>query len=325
MTNKEVAELAGVSGAAVSRYLNGGYLSAEKRERIAAAIEQTGYVPSANARILRLKKSNTIGIILTKTDEYAMGGVTSGLEKYLYAGGYGSSLAYVGDNDVALFNAMRSMLERQIDGIVIISSSPVPGDLELFERARVPVVIVGQHTGKRNCVRFDNFGAAYDLASSLGCTLESRVAYVDVGGSSRSFGSERRRGFLAGLERVGVLPDNVRVVEGGFSIEDGRRAGEDILSTKGRPQFIACATDTLAVGVLAAIRAAFGSISSSRAPRVSGFGDDPVLQALAGPLPTVRFDYEECGIKAAEMMVSLLKDEVPGVNSVILGYQVVGV
>lgn len=325
MTNKEVAELAGVSSAAVSRFLNGGYLSEEKRERIAAAIEQTGYVPSANARILRLKKSDTVGIILTKSDESTLSGVTAGMEKYLFAAGYGASLAYVGDEEGADFNAMRSMLERQIDGIVLVSSGPVPGNLELFERARVPVVIVGQHARNRNCVRFDNFGAAYDLASALGCTMESRVAYIDASKRYRSFGSERRKGFLAGLERAGVSSERITVVTGGFSVNEGYYATRKLLADRS-PEYdlIACATDTMAAGAIKAIREHFGSRRGHR-PRVTGFGNDPILQAVAGPLPTVRFDYEECGIKAAEMMVDLLKGEVKSVASMVLGYEVVGV
>ncbi|MBP3892756.1 MAG: LacI family DNA-binding transcriptional regulator [Atopobiaceae bacterium] len=324
MTNKEVAELAGVSSAAVSRFLNGGYLSEEKRERIAAAIEQTGYVPSANARILRLKKSDTVGIILTKSDESTLSGVATGLEKYLFAAGYGASLAYVGDDEGADFNAMRSMLERQIDGIVLISSAPVPGDLELFERARVPVVIVGQHARNRNCVRFDNFGAAYDLASSLGCTMESRVAYVDAGKRYRSFGSDRRKGFLAGLERAGVPSDRITVITGGFSVDEGYYAVKKLFATRNDYDFISCATDSMAAGAIKAIREQSGSIRRHKQPRVSGFGNDPILQAVAGPIPTVRFDYEECGIKAAEMMVDLLKGEVKSVASMVLGYEVVG-
>ena len=158
MTNKEVAQLAGVSSAAVSRYLNGGYLSAEKRERIAAAIEETGYVPSANARILRTKKSDTVGVVFTRTDDSAMTGIVSGLEKYFFAGDYGTSLAYADDDVREQSKIMRSMLERQIDGIILVSSAPVPGDLELYERARVPVVIVGQHVRNISCIRFDNFG-----------------------------------------------------------------------------------------------------------------------------------------------------------------------
>ena len=325
MTNKEVAELAGVSSAAVSRFLNGGYLSEEKRERIAAAIEQTAYVPSANARILRLKKSDTVGIVLTKSDESTLTGVTAGLEKYLFAAGYGASLAYVGNEKNSEFNAMRSMLERQIDGIVLISSGPVPGDLELFERARVPIVIVGQHARNRNCVRFDNFGAAYDLASSLGCTLDSRIAYIDAGKRYRSFGSDRRKGFLAGLERAGVPDERITLLTGGFTVDEGYYATKKLLALLSDYTHIACATDSMAAGAIKAIRERFGSSRRGRFPRVSGFGNDPILQAVAGPLPTVRFDYEECGIKAAEMMVDLLRGEVKSVASMVLGYEVVGV
>lgn len=325
MTNKEVAELAGVSSAAVSRFLNGGYLSEEKRERIAAAIEQTGYVPSANARILRLKKSNTVGVILTRTDENAMSGVVSGIEKYFFAGELGTSLAYVGDDVKEQAKTMRSLLERQIDGIILVSSAPIPGDIELYERARVPVVVVGQHVHGMNCVRFDNFGAAYDLASSLGCTPESRVAYIDASGLYRSFGADRRKGFLAGLERLGIEESHIAVRTAGFSVEHGYRTVHDLLAGKAVFDYICCATDTIAAGAVKAIRERYRTLSNIRAPKVSGFGNDPVLQAVAGPLPTVAFDYEECGIKAAELMVELLKEGAHPPRSLVLGYQVVGI
>jgi LacI family sucrose operon transcriptional repressor len=324
MTNKEVAELAGVSSAAVSRFLNGGYLSEEKRERIAAAIEQTGYVPSANARILRMKKSNTVGVILTRTDENAMSGVVSGIEKYFFAGELGTSLAYVGDDVKEQAKTMRSLLERQIDGIILVSSAPIPGDIELYERARVPVVVVGQHVRDMSCVRFDNFGAAYDLASSLGCTPESRIAYIDASGLYRSFGTDRRKGFLAGLERLGIEESRIAVRTAGFSVEHGYRTIHDLLSGKAVFDYISCATDTIAAGAVKAIRERYGSLSHPRAPKVSGFGNDPILQAVAGPLPTVSFDYEECGIKAAELMVELLKEGTHSPKSLVLGYQVVG-
>ena len=61
MTIKEIAQLAGVSSAAVSRYLNGGYVSEEKKEQIRKVIEETGYQPSAQARMLRTKKASLVG------------------------------------------------------------------------------------------------------------------------------------------------------------------------------------------------------------------------------------------------------------------------
>ncbi len=325
MTNREVAELAGVSSAAVSRYLNGGYLSEEKRARIAAAIEETGYVPSANARILRTKKSDTIGVILTKTDENAMSGVVSGIEKYFFASDYGTSIAYVGDDTKEQSKTMRSLLERQIDGIILVSSAPIPGDVDLYLRARVPVVVVGQHSRELSSVRFDNFGAAYDLASSLGCTPDSRIAYIDAAGRYRSFGADRRKGFLAGLERIGIDQDRIAVRTAGFTVDDGYRTVDELLSKGTEFDYISCATDTIAAGAIKAIRKHYRHIDAPRAPRVSGFGNDLVLQAVAGPMPTVRFDYEECGIKSAEIMIDLLKDRLSNSRSLVLGYQIVGV
>ena len=218
---------------------------------------------------------------------------------------------------------MRSLLERQIDGIILVSSAPVPGDMDLYLRARVPVVVVGQHVRDLCSVRFDNFGAAYDLASSLGCTPESRVAYIDVEGSFRS-NADRRRGFLAGLERRGIDPDAVEIRVATHSVEGGYRVVNDLLEKKGEFDYISCASDTIVAGAIKAFRACYGRLSSNRMPRFSGFGNDAVLQAVAGPIPTVEFDYEECGVKAAEIMVDLLKDRTKVAMSLVLGYQVIG-
>ena len=106
---------------------------------------------------------------------------------------------------------------------------------------------------------------------------------------------------------------------------DGYKTVRELLASGSVFDYICCATDSVAAGALKAIRERYGSITASRAPKVSGFGDDPILQAVAGPIPSVRFDYEECGIKAAEMMVDLLKDRTRTNMSLVLGYQVVGV
>ena len=325
MTNKEVAELAGVSVAAVSRYFNGGYLSAEKRARIAEAIEQTGYVPSSNARILRTRKSNTVGVVLSKTDARTMEAVSAGIEKYLYASGYGTTIAYVGDDNLAEATAMRSLLERQIDGIVLVSTGPVPGDIELFERARVPVIVVGQRVRNTNCVFFNIRDAASDLVHAIGPEPHHSVVYVDAGGRRQTFDIDRRNGLLAGLENVGIPKEHVTVATGGFTVEESYRAVTRLLSGGAEYDFMLCATDTHAAGALKALRERYGKILGPHVPRVSGFGNDPILQAVAGPLPTVDFDYEECGIKAAEMMAALIKGEVRSVMSLELGYRLVGV
>ena len=78
MTIKEIAKLAGVSSAAVSRYLNGGYVSEEKKEQIRSVIEKTGYQPSAQARILRTKKASLVGVVVPKINSESISRATAG-------------------------------------------------------------------------------------------------------------------------------------------------------------------------------------------------------------------------------------------------------
>ena len=88
MTIKEIAQLAGVSSAAVSRYLNGGYVSDEKKEQIRKVIEETGYQPSAQARILRTKKACLVGVVVPKINSESISRVTAGIEQVLSRRGY---------------------------------------------------------------------------------------------------------------------------------------------------------------------------------------------------------------------------------------------
>mgnify|MGYP000166986336 CR=1 FL=1 len=81
MTIKEIAQLAGVSSAAVSRYLNGGYVSEEKKEQIRKVIEETGYQPSAQARMLRTKKASLVGVVVPKINSESISRITAGIEK----------------------------------------------------------------------------------------------------------------------------------------------------------------------------------------------------------------------------------------------------
>ena len=83
MTNQEIAQLAGVSSAAVSRYLNGGYVSEEKKEQIRKVIEETGYQPSAQARMLRTKKASLVGVVVPKINSESISRITAGIESVL--------------------------------------------------------------------------------------------------------------------------------------------------------------------------------------------------------------------------------------------------
>ena len=79
MNINEIAKLAGVSRATVSRYLNNGYVSEEKKKNISRVIEETGYQPSSQAQRLRTKKTKLVGVILPKIVSNCMCGVVVGI------------------------------------------------------------------------------------------------------------------------------------------------------------------------------------------------------------------------------------------------------
>lgn len=98
MTIAEIAKLAGVSRAAVSRYLNNGYISEEKKQKIKKVIEQTGYRPSLQAQTLRTKKSKLIGIVLPKINSETISRIVAGISQVLSEKGFQILLANTENN-----------------------------------------------------------------------------------------------------------------------------------------------------------------------------------------------------------------------------------
>ena len=93
MNIADIAKLAGVSPSAVSRYLNQGYLSQEKKEAIRKVIEETGYRPLAQAQALRTRRTKTIGVVLPKIDSFSVSSVMAGIDSVLEQRGFQILLA----------------------------------------------------------------------------------------------------------------------------------------------------------------------------------------------------------------------------------------
>ena len=93
MTIKEVARLAGVSPAAVSRYLNGGPLSKDKKERVARAIEETGFRPNLMAKTMRTGKVRQVGVIVPRIMSESVNSLMDGIAEELLEKGYLTPLA----------------------------------------------------------------------------------------------------------------------------------------------------------------------------------------------------------------------------------------
>ena len=207
MTIREIAQLAGVSSAAVSRYLNGGYVSGEKKERIKKVIQETGYQPSMQARTLRTKKACIVGVVVPKINSESISRVTEGVGQVLSERGYHMLLASTDNQADKEVMYMKIFENYPVDGIILIGTMITAQHRKFLKESRVPVVVIGQYTRLANCVYHDDYGAGKAMGRAVGRALalypEGRAAYIGVTREDKAAGAAREDGFCAGLKAEG--------------------------------------------------------------------------------------------------------------------------
>ena len=346
MTIKEIAQLAGVSSAAVSRYLNGGYVSAEKKEQIRKVIQETGYQPSAQARILRTKKACLVGVVVPKINSESISRVTAGIEQVLSGRGYQMLLASTDNDPVKEITYLKLFENYPVDGIILIGTVITAEHRRFLKSSKVPVVVIGQYTRYANCIYHDDHGAGKAMGKLVAAELKKvskgdkcgKVAYIGVTKEDKAVGVAREDGFRSGLrsEGIEIEKDYTRTAE--FTMDAGYQAALDLLEQKKDITVISCATDTIAAGAIEALLAhsrqivpQFALDSGRRMQyilnnseiRVTGFGDNQFLKAVTGGIPTVHFGYKTSGIRGAELLLDVIErgEKIP--IEMKLGFQLV--
>ena len=160
MNITEFAQYAGVSKAAVSRYFNGGYLSAEKRAQIEAAVEATGYRPSMQAQMLRTRRTRQVGVILPKLSSDSCPRMVEGIGSVLEESGYQLLLINTANDTKKELQALDTLRQHTVDGIILIAALYTPEHKALLEHLHVPIVILGQNFPGCCSVYHDDAGAA---------------------------------------------------------------------------------------------------------------------------------------------------------------------
>ena len=305
MTIKEIARLANVSSAAVSRYLNGGYISEEKRAQIKKVIEETGYHPSAQARTLRTKRASLIGVVVPKINSESISRVTEGIGNVLASRGYQMLLASTDNNAKKEIEYLHLFEKYPVDGIILIGTMITAEHRRFLKNAQVPVVVTGQYTKYANCIYHDDYGAGKAMGKLAASLSRSHVAYIGVTREDKAAGAAREDGFRAGLKSEGRELEDKYVRISAFRAESGYEAALSLLKEEKDIDVISCATDTIAAGAIRALRDR--GISLAQGIAVTGFGDNQLLKAATGGIPTVHFGYKTSGIRSAELLLDVIE------------------
>jgi len=299
----EIAQLAGVSRATVSRYLNGGYVSEEKKEKIKAVIEETGYRPSAHAQTLRTKRTMQIGVVLPKIDSDSIGRMVSGISSVLSENEYSLLLANAENDEKRELKYLKLLQNNQVDGIILIGTVFTKDHVPVLKEIDVPVVILAQRLEGFACVYFDDYQAAKDLTRLL-LAQSRRIGYIGVSEDDRAVGQERKRGFLDALRESGIDAPENRMVKADFSMEAGHEMARQLLEKAPDIDAVFCATDHIAVGASNYIRETGRRIPED--VQITGVGDGRLAVVTTPALTTAHFYYQESGIEAARLLLDMI-------------------
>ena len=313
--------MAEVSVSAVSRYLNDGYVSEEKVQRIKAVIEKTGYRPSKQAQSMRTKKSKVIGVILPKISSESIARVAAGISEVLSESGYQMLLANTENNPKKEMEYLQLLNNNPVDGILFSASVFDKAHKEALRKLDVPVVIISQKFEDYACVYHDDYGAARAMIKQLLDSGKRRIGHIGVTLKDEAAGVQRTKAFFDTMEKYEVSVNPQMVMEAPFVMEGGYEAMKHLLNKNPDLDGVFCATDSLAVGAMMYLKEIGKQIPEEIA--VTGIGHNRMSRVVTPTLATAHLHYRSSGVEAAKMLVEMIEQENVISKQLMLGYEII--
>jgi len=307
-TLEDVAQLAGVSTATISRSINEpDKVAKATRDRIRAAIDELAYTPNFGAKVLASNKSNTIGAIIPTMANAMFASGLHSFQQELARSGVLMLVASSGYNPEDEFKQIQSLLAHGADGLLLIGSERPATTLEFLETRGIPYVISWCYKKESDKLYagFDNKQSAYQMTKAVLDMGHRKIAML----AGVSAGNDRARNRIAGvssaIEEFGEGATLTAVVETAYSLEDGAVAFTHALNSK--PTAIVCGNDVIAAGALNQAKLLGMQVPGDIS--ITGFDDISLATAVDPKLTTVRVPQENMGSSAAKLLIEYVNSK----------------
>ncbi len=306
---RDVAARAGVSSASVSRVLNNPQAVSEGvRRRVQNAMAEMEYVPHWAARSLATRRSRTIGAVVPTLGISIFATGVEALQNRLQDFGYTLLLASTQYDVSKEATLVSTLLQRGVDGLVLVGHDHDPTVFDMIKAAAVPLVTTYHHepAAKVASVGFDNQLASYRMVEHLLDLGHRKFGLITTSVSQNDRVRARLNGMLRCLADNKVHLPKEHVIEARYSIEDGRRALRALFTSPQVPTAVACTTDVLAIG---AVQEAAGiGLLVPRDLSITGFDDLELSSQIIPPLTTIHVPADEIGHRTAELILSAIEE-----------------
>lgn len=319
MNINEIAELAGVSRATVSRYLNNGYVSSEKRERIHKVIEETGYQPSAQAKMLRTKKTGFIGVIIPKINSDSISRMVEGISNILTSKGYQLLLANTNNNEKEEIQYLKQLSSNHVDGIILIGTVLSKEHIRVMKQITVPFVVLAQKTEDFSCVYYDDYNASKELTNHA-LNKGKRPVFIGAIAEDEAVGVKRLKGFIDACENKGISVSEDHWTYGEFNMDNGYISARKLMENDPGIDTMICATDNIAIGAMKYLKEIGKRIPED--VQLAGFGDSFVSHVCDPNLSSVHFYYKTSGEEASKLLVDMIEGSHTVRKEIKMGYSI---
>ena len=294
-----------------SRVLSGRaeYMRDETRQRVEQAIERLNYRPSSVARSLTSKRTHTAGILISDVGNPFYPEVIHGVEDTAFKDGYDVFLCNTNYDEKRGMAFVRSLIDKRVDGVLIMSSSMSDDWLAELARNNVPAVVldweVQDAKGNLSLLRVDYQKGVQEAVDHLVELGHSQFVHVS-GPVELPTTHWRQEAFLNALEKHSIPASDVMIIEGNLRIEGGREAMRMIAEKAVGKTAVFSANDLMAMGILAEARALGIKIPDDMS--VIGLDDIWLSTQTDPPLTTVALPRYEIGQTAMQLLFELLKN-----------------
>ena len=305
-TMKDVAHLAGVSTATVSRALtNPEKVSAATHVKVEQAMQDSGYSPNSLARNLRRNESKTIVAIVPDICDPYFAEIIHGIEETANEHGY---TVFIGDGGKYQPNGTISnlMFTKHVDGMLLLGTK-LPFNVSKQEQKNLPPLVMACEYAPElelPTIHVDNLTAAFEAVNYLTSVGHKQIAQI-IGDPNSALTKFRVQGYQQALRRVGIMLNPNYTVAGESSFKAGASAITHLLSLPTPPTAVFCHSDVVAIGAMRqAKRLGF------RVPKdlsIMGFDDIQLAKICEPMLTTISQPKYEIGKQAMLELLSALK------------------
>ena len=311
-TLQDVADLAAVSTATVSRCLNNsGHVTEKTRLKVQQAIKTLGYSPNFGAQALAAKRTNTIGAIIPTMENAIFARVMQAFQETLAENGITLIIASCSYRPELEEEQIRSLVARGADALFLMGQSRPAATYQFLARRNIPYVLAWAHKKEsQHCyIGFDNQAAAQTITRQV-LELGHRNLGVIVGLTRNN---DRARDRITGIEHAiadyGAQTAPLQVIEAEYTFQEGAKALDQLLANPTPPTAVICGNDVLAVGAVK--RAKQLGLAVPEDLSITGFADIEVSELIDPELTTVHVPHREMGIAAAKSLIAMLKTQTP--------------